>query len=223
MTTTTKGETVTTSSAASRAKPFTMPTTFKSLSDIGYQAARYQDTGSLLIKALVEQDIGWPDKVSDDNMALLRSGVALRKAEITPDQWYKVEGKNYIGPATEAPPKGDRKDWLLFNNALASGYTPHQLGELKESDPALHKLVSERRAEISKYVSNCIGRLKAMTKAMQTGERARGATMLIKDKVDKFFKDLMQSNKLARDNRGDPTAFDDDLLKRKIAAFHAAK
>ena len=205
------------------AKTFSMPLTFKSLSDIGYQAARYQDTGSILIKSLVDANIGWPDNVSEDNMALIKSGVVLRKGEISPPAWYKVEGKNLVGPTAEAPPKAERDSWLMVNVALVTSYTPHQLGGLKESHPALYDLVVAGRKDVSKYVSNVLARLRSMTKAMAETERARGTTLSIADKVKKIFEDLAKSNKLARDNRGDPTAYADDVLARKIAAFHSTK
>ena len=211
--------------AVTVAKTISFPVTYKSVSDIGYQAARYVDMSGTLIRALHEANIGWPNDVSDENMALLKSGITLRKQEITEPTWYRVEGKNLVKldvPPTPAELKASVGLYLKADVTFATGFTPHQLGALKESNPAEYEVVTEIRKATSKYVSNVIGRLKAMTKAMAETERQRGATKPIKEKIEAWFKDLVRSNKLARDNRGDPTAFADEVLERKIAAFWKA-
>ena len=208
------------------AKMFTMPVTFKSVADIGYQAARYVDMSGTLIRALVDANIGWPNDMSDENMALLKSGIVLRKQEITPPIWYRVEGKNLVEldtAPTAAELKADAGKFLKADVQFATGFTPHQLGALKESHPSEYEIVTEIRKGTSKYVSNVIGRLRAMTKAMAETERQRGTTKPIKEKIETWFKDLVRSNKLARENRGDPTAFADEVLEKKIAAFWKAE
>ena len=212
--------------ATTVAKSVTIPVTFKSILDIGYNAAKYADTGSILVKALVDQNIGWPNEVSDDNMALLKSGIVLRKHEITPACWFRVEAKNLIalpGPPELADLKAKGASFLKLDVNYAMAVTPHQLGTMKESHPAEYTVLVEVRKATSKYVSNVIGRLKAMTKAMADTERNRGVTKPIREKVEAFFKDLKRSNALARDNRGDPTAFDDTVLDHKVAAFWKAE
>lgn len=212
--------------ATTVAKCVTIPVTFKSLLDIGYNAAKYADTGSMLVKALVDQNIGWPNDVSDDNMALIKSGIVLRKHEITPPRWFRVEAKNLIA-LTEGPTAAELKaqgaSFLKLDVNYATSITPHDLGTRKESHPAEYEVLVEVRKATSKYVSNVLGRLRAMTKAMAETERQRGVTKPIKEKVEAFFKDLRRSNKLAKENRGDPTAWEDEVLDRKVAAFWKAE
>lgn len=207
-------------------KVFTMPTSYKSVADIGYQAARYVDMSSTLVRALIDANIGWPNDISDDNLALLKSGILLRKQEITEPVWFRVEGKNLVrldSAPTAAELKNDKLSFLKLDVAYATAITPHQLGGMKESHPAEYEKIVEVRRAASKYVSNVIGRLKAMTKALTETDRQRGSAKPIKERVDEFFKGLKKSNKVARDNRGDPTAFADELLERKITAFWKAE
>lgn len=212
--------------ATTVAKSVTFPVTFKSVSDIGYQAARYVDMSATLIRALVEADIGWPNNMSDENAALLKAGILLRKHEITAPVWYRVEGKNLVkldAAPTAAELKADTGNFLKLDVQYATGISPHELGKRKESHPAEYEVVVEVRKAASKYVSNVLGRLRAMTKALTETDRQRGATKPIKEKIEEFFKSLKRSNKLAKENRGDPTAFDDDVLDRKVAAFWKAE
>lgn len=206
---------------------FTMPTTFRTVSEIGYNAAKYVDGGSILARALLDANIGWPDNMSDDNMALLKSGIVLRKNEITKPTWYKVEGRNLVqldAAPSDAELKAAPGTFLRMDVNYATGFTPHQLGSIKDSHPAEHEAVVKLRKAVSKYVSQVVARLKLMTTAMAdadaSGEsKRRGANKSMRDRLTEFFEGLRKSNKTARNTRKDPTAFPDDVLDRKIAAF----
>jgi hypothetical protein len=170
------------------ADTFTMPQSFPSVSVIGYQAARYVDQSSVLIRALIDANIDWPNGISEENLALLKSGIVLRKAEITPPTWFRVEGKNLVKldeTPTAAMLKAEPGCFLKLDVPYATGITPHNLGGMKETHPAEYEEVVKLRKAVSQYVSNVIGRLKSMTKALTDPEgRTRGKTVSIKERLD---------------------------------------
>lgn len=206
---------------------FTLPSEFKSWEDFGYQGAKLaNEAGSAWLAALTARGVDILGDVPEDVMAGMKSGMVQRKAEITPVYWLKREGRDTYGndKRTTAPSKAERDDWQEFSVAMAMSYSTHQVGQLGKDQPNLKERVVAIRSDVSDYVGNTLRRLKRMAKEAQDGGKAggRGSNKAIKEVLDTFFKALPDRNKKAGE-RQDPTAMDPTLLKKKIAAFYAAK
>lgn len=205
---------------------FAIPSTFKGYEDIGYNAAKFVNEGaSVIFAALAErgEDFLAKDGLSQECKDGLMAGFMLRKVEISKPYWMRLEGlDNYSDRRDTPPPKGE-KGWVRFDIQTALGYTTHEYGKLKEQQPNLKERIGALRKEASQYGSNTMKRLERMAKAMQEkASGGRAAAKTFSQTLDEFFGSLPKKSAAAA-TRGDTSAIDAAVLKRKIAAFKSAK
>lgn len=194
-----------------------------SLRALGYQTAVYADGGKSLAQHALTL-IADPENVPEDDAKAIKEGILQRKSEITPAVWYRREGRDqYV--KLDSKPEEITADVLSLSVDYAFSYTGQEVGALKKEQPNLHGMVMEVRKAGSKYVSNVYAALLGMIRRAKqdaAGSNGRGATKSFYDKCEEVLAALLKSNAAAA-KRGDSTALDPALLKRKIAAFHATK
>jgi hypothetical protein len=126
-----------------------------SLRDLGYNAAATGDTLKTIADELRRR---YPQGLTDEATADIKSGMYGRKHELVGETRYLVEGGVYtkIG-AKDKVEEGAVTFTLTVDYAVS--LTVYEFGKLKTENPNLYKLVAELRNDANKYVSNRMGEL----------------------------------------------------------------
>jgi hypothetical protein len=121
-----------------------------SLSELGYNAAATGDTLKTIADELRRR---YPQSLTEEATAELKSGMYGRKHELAGERRYLVEGGVYtlINPKDKI--KGDAVTFTLTVDYAVS-LTAYEFGKLKTENPNLYKLVAELRTDANKYASN---------------------------------------------------------------------
>jgi hypothetical protein len=194
-------------------------TKFKSLRDMGYQQAAVGDTLSDLAQYAIDRIAGFPTEVPSEAKSELYEGYQLRWNENNPAKIYAVIGDHYI-LATEEHLKNKKIEKIEVGVAYAYSYSSQEFGKLKNTNPALHDLVSKVREKAATYCSNRLGDLKsAATRLLRTDTKGTRTTLDFTASMTKVFEAQAKSVKV-KQGRGDTTAHADNY-KKAVAAFWA--
>ena len=194
--------------------------TIKSFKDAAYQAAVAVDSISESASYVVSQCPTFLEDQPKEVMEQLDEGWMLRYNEKHPAKLYMVVDNNLV-QVSKPSGKQATKEIGIY---AAMSYSQQHYGQLKNSDPLLHKILGEWRLAWKKYRFN---RMKDLTNKIKELQSPDGSprkpvdafTLWVEKKV---FPDMVKRNKTSQ-ARGDDTALPDDVLKRKIAAFNSAK
>lgn len=191
----------------------------KSYKDAAYQAATAVVSLEEAAKYIHAKCPTFVDEQPDDIMGELDSGWILKFNELHPAKFYAVVDKNLV--EVEKPNGKVSTKEIGVHQAMA--YSQQAFGQLKNDDPLLHGVIKVWRNKWKKYRHNRKGDILRAIKGLDNAPRERAPVdAFTKWLSDKVFPDMVKRNKVSQ-GRGDDTAMKDDVLKRKIAAFHATK
>jgi hypothetical protein len=183
-----------------------------SMKDAGYQFARGTESLESITRYVMEKAPGLANEIPESIKVDLVAGFQLRKHELVGPAHYRIgEGGVYI-PVTD--PKGI--DGLVaFTIANAVSLTPHEFGQMRQSDPYRHSIIKELRDSCGTYVSNKLGAMQKLAAQLQAGkkERTRAVNKTFIDATRDQFEALEKRVRTAQ-GKGDPGA---DPVKFKLA------
>lgn len=196
--------------------------TFKSISDFGYNVAKRADAvrgdGAWALDNLK----GFPEDILSEDRAELNEGFRKRASELPKYDAveYGVVDGNYI-PVSQL--SGDLpKERYIVSVASAFSYTQQQFGAMKSENPQLYLIVQDVRNRVNKYCSNCLADLKAaarkVLKERNPESATRAATLSFAEYLDKTLDTMKQRCKAAESRGTDPTA-NMKALDQAIIAF----
>ena len=191
--------------------------TIKSFKDAAYQAAVAVDAIVEAANYVKSQCATFVEDQPKDILEQLDEGWMLRYHEKHPSNYYAYIDKNLV-QVDKPTGKTATKEIGIYQ---AMAFSQQAYGQMRHTDPLLHKIIGEWRTKWSKYRKN---RLTDLINKMKEDTKTEKAAV---DAFTKWLSDTVFPNMVKRNKtshaRGDDTAMPDDLLKRKIAAFHAAK
>ena len=191
----------------------------KSYKDAAYQAATAVVSLDEAAKFIAAKCPTFVDAQPDDVMAELDAGWLVKFNELKPAEFYAVIDKNLV--------KVDKPSGKVATKEIgvyqAMAYSQQAFGQLKNDDPLLHGVIKVWRDKWKKYRSNRKGDIIRAIKGLSDAPRERAPVdAFTKWLTENVFPNMVKRNKVSQ-GRGDDTAMPDDLLKRKIAAFHSVK
>jgi hypothetical protein len=194
--------------------------TIKSFKDAAYQAAKAVDSIEEAAKFVYAKCPTVLDSMPDDVKSELDDGWMLRHHEKYPEKTYvRVDG-NLVIPSGKAPEKAEKVTVSVYT---AMAYSQQAFGQLRNTDPALHGLISERRIKWKKYRGNRLGDLFSAIREM-LGDDTKSTKAAVDDFAVYIVKHLDAAKTRCKNaiSRGDTTA-DLALLERQLAAFWSTK
>lgn len=194
--------------------------TIKSFKDAAYQAAVAVDSISESASYVVSKCPAFLEDQPKEVLEQLNEGWMLRYNEKHPAKLYMAVDKNLV-QVDKPSGKQATKEIGIY---AAMSYSQQQYGQLKNTDPLLHKVIGEWRVAWKKYRHNRLVDLISKIRELQSPEGSpRKPVDAFTIWVEKtMFPNMVKRNKTSK-ARGDDTAMPDDVLKRKIAAFQATK
>lgn len=191
----------------------------KSYKDAAYQAATAVVSLDEAAKFIAVKCPTFVDDQPKDVMQELDDGWMVKFNELNPAKFYAVVDKNLVQVDKPSGKQSTKEIGVHF----AMSFSQQAFGQLKNDDPLLHGVIKAWRDKWKKYRSNRKNDIIRAIKGLDATTRERkpvdAFTLWLSDTV---FPNMVKRNKVSQ-GRGDDTAMPDDLLKRKIAAFHATK
>lgn len=212
----------------SKAKPVVsamaaaVESTFKSISDFGYNVAKRADAvrgdGAWALDNLK----GFPEDILSEDRAELNEGFRKRASELPKYEAveYGVVDGNYL-PVLQLTGELPKERYIV-SVASAFSYTQQQFGAMKSENPQLYLIIQDVRTRVNKYCSNCLSDLKAaarkVLKERNPETSTRAATKSFAEFVESTLDTMKQRCKTAEARGNDPTA-NMKALDQAIIAF----
>lgn len=179
---------------------------FTSIKDFAYQQAGTLDTSTSQAQWAIDNLVGFPESITDEDKAQLGEGYKLRFNENNPAVIYAVINGHYVLPDAEQL-KSKKVEKVEIGVEYAFSFSSQEFGKLKNSNPALHAVVHTWRKRMSTYQSNAIGDL--MTKAKKILKPAGSTTrqsLTFVESMTKVFEAQAKSVKVKQVRGSDTTA-----------------
>ena len=184
--------------------------TFKSISDFGYNVAKRADAVRNDGAWALDNLKGFPEDILSEDRSELNEGFRKRASELPKYEAveYGVVDGNYL-PVSQLT--GDLpKERYIVSVASAFSYTQQQFGAMKSENPQLYLIIQDVRNRVNKYCSNCLADLKAaarkVLKERNPETSTRAATLSFAEYLDKTLDVMKQRCKTAEARGTDPTA-----------------
>ena len=183
----------------------------------------YDSADSLIdaVMAIVAIVPTFPEKVTEQDEADIRAGLMNRAKAKFPTRFYLRDGDAYtLFVPTKAEAKPDASKVVSFNAETVMKTTPHELGQMKTSEPGRHKVVTGMRKAIQTNASNRYTYLETIAR------RERGITGTARvpgELITRSMKALAGIDKMhatAR-SKGVPAAWPQEAIKAAEAAYLA--
>jgi hypothetical protein len=187
-----------------------------SVRDFAYKFAKYSDDQDTFTSWAISNIAGFPDTMSDETVAELKTGYLVRQNELHPPTLYKLEGEDTYIPWVTQIGAVQPTNTLSIGVHTALGYSTHNFGALKGKQPNLYGIIAAIRDSAIKYCNQKLRRLKAGVNASRT----RSANKSFADTAKNALALLVRKNKVAK-NKGDDSAVNPEKLNQAIAAFNA--
>ena len=182
----------------------------------------YDSADSLIdaVMAIVAIVPTFPEKVTEQDEADIRAGLMNRAKARFPTRFYLRDGDTYnlLSPADAK--KADASKVVSLNADTIMKTTPHELGQMKTSEPGRHKVVTGMRKAIQTNASNRYTYLETIAR------RERGITGTARvpgELITRSMKALAGIDKMhatAR-SKGVPAAWPQEAIKAAEAAYLA--
>ena len=182
----------------------------------------YDSADSLIdaVMAIVAIVPTFPEKVTEQDEADIRAGLMNRAKAKFPTRFYLRDGDTYnlLSPADAK--KADASKVVSLNADTVMKTTPHELGQMKTSEPGRHKVVTGMRKAIQTNASNRYTYLETIAR------RERGITGTARvpgELITRSMKALAGIDKMhatAR-SKGVPAAWPQEAIKAAEAAYLA--
>ncbi len=182
----------------------------------------YDSADSLIdaVMAIVAIVPTFPEKVTEQDEADIRAGLMNRAKARFPTRFYLRDGDTYTLLSPADAKKADASKVVSFNAETVMKTTPHELGQMKTSEPGRHKVVTGMRKAIQTNASNRYTYLETIAR------RERGITGTARvpgELITRSMKALAGIDKMhatAR-SKGVPAAWPQEAIKAAEAAYLA--
>ena len=182
----------------------------------------YDSADSLIdaVMAIVAIVPTFPEKVTEQDEADIRAGLMNRAKAKFPTRFYLRDGDTYTLLTPAEAKKADASKVVSFNAETVMKTTPHELGQMKTSEPGRHKVVTGMRKAIQTNASNRYTYLETIAR------RERGITGTARvpgELITRSMKALAGIDKMhamAR-SKGVPAAWPQEAIKAAEAAYLA--
>ena len=182
----------------------------------------YDSADSLIdaVMAIVAIVPTFPEKVTQQDEADIRAGLMNRAKAKFPTRFYLRDGDTYTLVSPADAKKADASKVVSFNADTVMKTTPHELGQMKTSEPGRHKVVTGMRKAIQTNASNRYTYLETIAR------RERGITGTARvpgELITRSMKALAGIDKMhatAR-SKGVPAAWPQEAIKAAEAAYLA--
>ena len=206
----------------------------KSMKDAGYQhskvSSRVDDIVTYIMghaKNFGNPDIARSDQLTDNQRNELKSGYMIHYGELSKgkERYYLTVDRNLVETDKESFEKHNGEKRKL-NLSIAFGMTQAILNDAKKNDKDWYDLVQELKTDFNRYFSNrvkdLIDRAIEMYKVKHDIKRQRVQAFEFQVFEQKHMAELEKRVRNA-DSRGNDPSADVALVKRRIAAYWAAK
>jgi hypothetical protein len=162
----------------------------------------------------------FPEKVTEQDEADIRAGLLNRAKAKFPTRFFLREGDTYTMVTPADAKKADTSRVLSFNADTVMRTTPHELGQMKTSEPGRHKVVAAMRKAVQTNASNRYTYIETIAR------RERGITGVARvpgELITRSMKALAGIDKMhatAR-SKGVPAAWPQEAIKAAEAAYLA--
>jgi hypothetical protein len=182
----------------------------------------YDSADSLIdaVMAIVAIVPTFPEKVTEQDEADIRAGLLNRAKAKFPTRFFLREGDTYTMVTPADAKKADTSRVLSFNADTVMRTTPHELGQMKTSEPGRHKVVAAMRKAVQTNASNRYTYIETIAR------RERGITGVARvpgELINRSMKALAGIDKMhatAR-SKGVPSAWPQEAIKAAEAAYLA--
>jgi hypothetical protein len=182
----------------------------------------YDSADSLIdaVMAIVAIVPTFPEKVTEQDEADIRAGLLNRAKAKFPTRFFLREGDTYTMITPADAKKADTSRVLSFNADTVMRTTPHELGQMKTSEPGRHKVVAAMRKAVQTNASNRYTYIETIAR------RERGITGVARvpgELITRSMKALAGIDKMhatAR-SKGVPAAWPQEAIKAAEAAYLA--
>jgi hypothetical protein len=182
----------------------------------------YDSADSLIdaVMAIVAIVPTFPEKVTEQDEADIRAGLLNRAKAKFPTRFFLREGDTYTMVTSADAKKADASKVLSFNADTVMRTTPHELGQMKTSEPGRHKVVAAMRKAVQTNASNRYTYIETIAR------RERGITGVARvpgELITRSMKALAGIDKMhatAR-SKGVPAAWPQEAIKAAEAAYLA--
>jgi len=194
---------------ATNKKPVAVATTFASITDIGLQHGKADNTAKSCASAALDMIAGFPDlkKVSEENIDSLKAGYSLAYKEIFKAKMYASINGHFV-EATQAHEKNDKVEKLVLGFDYCINLSSHEMATMFKDQPEKKAAIAKVRSDHSKYVSKRMERLVTLAKeilAERSGEKKTREESVFEKSLKTFFDAKTKSVKV-RQTAGDATA-----------------
>jgi hypothetical protein len=191
---------------------------FKSFKDFAYQHAVTTDTSRDQAQYAIDNISGFPETLPEEIQVEMVEGYRLRHSEIKKPVVYAIVNDHYViaSPEHLASKKVEK---IEVSVAYVFSYSSQEFGKLKNTNPALHKIVGDARDATSTYCSNKIRELKRIAKSILTVNQ--GGTRESFNFVESMSKDFEKQEKSCKvkQTRGNDSTADSAKFKLAVKAF----
>ncbi len=182
----------------------------------------YDSADSLIdaVMAIVAIVPTFPEKVTEQDEADIRAGLLNRAKAKFPTRFFLREGDTYTMVTPAEAKKADTSKVVSFNADTVMRTTPHELGQMKTSEPGRHKVVAAMRKAVQTNASNRYTYIETIAR------RERGITGVARvpgELITRSMKALAGIDKMhatAR-SKGVPAAWPQEAIKAAEAAYLA--
>jgi hypothetical protein len=182
----------------------------------------YDSADSLIdaVMAIVAIVPTFPEKVTEQDEADIRAGLLNRAKAKFPTRFFLREGDTYTMVTSAEAKKADTSKVVSFNADTVMRTTPHELGQMKTSEPGRHKVVAAMRKAVQTNASNRYTYIETIAR------RERGITGVARvpgELITRSMKALAGIDKMhatAR-SKGVPAAWPQEAIKAAEAAYLA--
>jgi hypothetical protein len=182
----------------------------------------YDSADSLIdaVMAIVAIVPTFPEKVTEQDEADIRAGLLNRAKAKFPARFFLREGDTYTMVTPAEAKKADTSKVVSFNADTVMRTTPHELGQMKTSEPGRHKVVAAMRKAVQTNASNRYTYIETIAR------RERGITGVARvpgELINRSMKALAGIDKMhatAR-SKGVPAAWPQEAIKAAEAAYLA--
>jgi hypothetical protein len=182
----------------------------------------YDSADSLIdaVMAIVAIVPTFPEKVTEQDEADIRAGLLNRAKAKFPTRFFLREGDTYTMVTSAEAKKADTSKVVSFNADTVMRTTPHELGQMKTSEPGRHKVVAAMRKAVQTNASNRYTYIETIAR------RERGITGVARvpgELITRSMKALAGIDKMhatAR-SKGVPSAWPQEAIKAAEAAYLA--
>jgi hypothetical protein len=182
----------------------------------------YDSADSLIdaVMAIVAIVPTFPEKVTEQDEADIRAGLLNRAKAKFPARFFLREGDTYTMVTSAEAKKADTSKVVSFNADTVMRTTPHELGQMKTSEPGRHKVVAAMRKAVQTNASNRYTYIETIAR------RERGITGVARvpgELITRSMKALAGIDKMhatAR-SKGVPSAWPQEAIKAAEAAYLA--